>query len=343
LLYETWGLLCREVYLDMIGIYQDDFIDYLKRKLGNNIKTTSKNIICPCPFCEYNQDKDHYHMYISIEIPIFHCFKANCEQSGSLKKFLRKLEGHDISDKFVDKNKINKNRKQREIFVDNETIQTRIKVPVLNPSQFMLKDMYIKQRLKFSRHPTTLIKGLIYDIEQFIIMNHITVDEKLERLLPYLQSNFVGFLTENYSTVMFRNIDHSQNMKFYKLKIQQSNFLDYYMLPGGNINSKTIVLAEGIFDIFTEHIFDTLNIKNNVKLYASALSSKYISLIHSIIFHEQIFQPDIVILSDRGVSRKYYTYMKKYNKHIIDKLIVYYNRAGKDFNDTPIDPVKWNI
>jgi hypothetical protein len=174
-------------------------------------------------------------------------------------------------------------------------------------------------------------------------MNNIPVGESLFRMKDYLQTNFVGFLTENNSTVIFRNIDHSHSVKFYKLKIQQSNFLDYYKLPGNNINSKKIVLAEGIFDIFTEHIFDTLNIKNDVKLYASALSSKYISLVHSIIFHEQIFQPDIIILSDRGISREYYKQIKKYNRHIINKLEVYYNKNGKDFNDSPVTPIKYNI
>jgi hypothetical protein len=174
-------------------------------------------------------------------------------------------------------------------------------------------------------------------------MNDIIVDETLFRLKDYLQSNFVGFLTENNSTVIFRNIDSSHSLRFYKLKIQQSNFLDYYKLPGNNKNSKKIVLAEGIFDIFTEHIFDTLNIKNDVKLYASALSSKYISLVHSIIFHEQVFQPDIIILSDRGIGINYYKKIKKYNKHIINRLEVYYNKTGKDFNDTPVTPIKYAI
>jgi len=327
----------------MIGIYQDEFIDYLKNKLGDHIKTTSKNIICPCPYCEFNVDKDHYHMYISIEIPIFHCFHANCEQSGSLKKFLRKLEGHDISDEFIDKDKLAESTKRRKIFKDQEVIQSKIILPSITSSKFMLKDMYIKQRLKFSRTPIQLIKGLIFDIDAFIELNNIPVNETLFRLRDYLQSNFIGFLTENNSTVMFRNIDHTHSMKFFKLKIQQSNFLDYYKLPGGNKNSKKIVLAEGIFDIFTEHIFDTLNIKGDVKLYASALSSKYISLIHSVIFHEQVFQPDIIILSDRGIGRDHYKKMKKYNKHIVNRLTVYYNKTGKDFNDTPVTPVKYNM
>ena len=132
-------------------------------------------------------------------------------------------------------------------------------------------------------------------------------------------------------------------MKFYKMKIQQNNFLDYYKLRGHSPQSNKIVLAEGIFDIFSEHIFDTLNIKDDVKLFASALSSKYLALIQSIIFHEQVFQPEVIILSDRGIERKYYKTMKHFNKHIIDKLTVYYNKAGKDFNDTPVVPIKFVI
>ena len=327
----------------MIGIYQDSFIDYLERKLGVSMKVTSKNIICPCPWCEYKQDKDHYHMYISIEVPIFHCFHAGCEKSGTLRKFLSRLEGHDISDAFVDKTKLQESTKQREIFRDVEAIQQRIDLPPLQPKRFMLKEMYIKERLKFSNTSSLMIPGLIYDVDSFIQMNKIPVGETLFRLKDYLQSNFVGFLTSNNSTVMFRNIDHSQSMKFFKLKIQQNNFLDYYKLIANNKNSKKIVLAEGIFDIFTEHIFDTLNLKNDVFLYASALSSKYIALIQSIIFHEQIFKPDVIILSDRGIGKDYYKKMKKFNPHIINTLTVYYNKSGKDFNDTPITPIKYNI
>ena len=327
----------------MIGIYQDSFVDYLKRKLGDNIRTTSKNIIIPCPWCEYNQNKDHYHMYISLEAPIFHCFHAACEQKGVLKKLLQKLEGHDISDRFVDEKTLKESIKKREIFIDQEEVQRKIYTPTINSKRFMLKDMYIQKRLKFTRTPTHMIKGLIYDVESFIQMNRIPVDETLFRLKDYLHSNFVGFLTENNSTVIFRNIDDSHSMKFFKLKVQDNNFLDYYKLLGGNYFSKTIVLAEGIFDIFTEYLFDSLNIKNKVKLYASALSSKYASLIQSIVYHEQIFKPDIVILSDRGISPLYYKKIKKYNTHIINTLTVYQNKNGKDFNDTPIIPVKLNV
>ena len=325
----------------MIGIYQDSFVPYLQKKLGNHIKTTSKNLIIPCPWCEYNQDKDHYHMYISLDVPIFHCFHANCEKSGTLGKLIKALEGHDISEKFVDRNVLKESLKKREVFVDAEIKQKHIMFPEINSSKFMLKDMYIKQRLKFSNISTSMIKGLIYDFEEFLRINELPVYENVFRIKEYIQSNFVGFVTENKSTVIFRNIDDSHSMKFYKYVIQKSNFLDYYKLPGYNKNSNKIILAEGIFDIFTEHLFDSLDLKRDVKLYASALSSKYISLIQSIVFHEQLFKPEVIILSDQGIGLDYYKKIKKYNSHIIDKFVVYYNKGGKDFNNTPVIPTKF--
>jgi len=327
----------------MIGIYQDSFEQYLKNKLGDYFKLTSKNIIVPCPYCEYQQKKDHYHMYISLEIPIFHCFHAGCEQSGTLRKFLKRLEGHDISETFVDKKQFEELAKKKEIFVDKEKDKIRITLPPLDKHRFVEKEFYVKNRLKFADIPTSRIKGLVYNVDSFIDLNNIIVDESLFRLRDYLQNNFVGFLTENNSTVMFRNIDHKHTMSFYKLKIQNNNFVDYYKLSGNSPKSNKIVLAEGIFDIFTENLFDSLNLKNDVKLYASALSSKFLPLIHSIMFHEQIFQPEVVILSDRGIDKKYYETMKYFNKHIIDKMIVYYNKAGKDFNETPVVPIKFVI
>lgn len=327
----------------MIGIYQDDFVEYLKERLGDNVKVTSRNLVIPCPFCEYPKEKTHYHMYISLEAPIFHCFKAECEASGTLRKLLKKIEGSDISDKFIDKDKLKEFTQKREVFVDKEISKQRVLLPPLKIHRFQTKELYLKKRLKFTNVPSEYVKGLVYDVEEFININKIPVDESLFRLRDYLQNNFVGFLTENKTTVIFRNIDDSHAMRYYKLKIQDDNFLDYYKLPGNNPKSNRIVLAEGIFDIFSEHIFDYLNIKNDTKLYASALSSKYVALIYSIIFNEQIFKPDIVILSDRGVSMDYYKKIKKYRGYLFNTLEIYYNKTGKDFNETPVNPLKYVV
>jgi len=327
----------------LIGIYKDDFLEYLKDNLGDHLKITSKNIIVPCCWCEFKQEKDHYHLYISLEAPIFHCFHAGCERGGTLDKFLRHIEGHDISDVFIDKNKMQEMAKQREILTTSDEKLKTVAIPQLDKNRFPYKEMYVKKRMKFANIPTRMLKGLIYDVESFISMNNIPIDETLFKLKDYLHNNFVGFLTEHNSAVMFRNVDHSHTMKFFKMKIQFPKFLDYYRLPGGNKTSNKIVLAEGIFDIFTEHIYDFLKLKSKVRLYASVLSSKYQGLIQSLVYHEQIFRPDIIILSDRGVEQSYYENLQYYNKHIINSLAVYYNKTGKDFNTTPVTPVRIDI
>lgn len=322
----------------MIGIYQDDFVDYLKDNLGDRIRTTNKNIIVPCPWCEYDQEKDHYHLYIGLDAPIFHCFHGGCEVGGVLSKFMKKMAGHDVSDTFIDKAKVKEFEKLKNLFVEKDEKLKKVQLPPVNQKAHTAKEFYLQKRLKFSNLSSSNIKGLIYDIHEFININNIPVDESLFRLRDYLHNNFIGFLTNNGTTAMFRNIDNSHSMRFFKLKIQDSNFLDYYRLPGNNPKSSKVVLAEGIFDIFSEHIYDFINIKSDVRLYASVLSSKYIGLIQSIVYHEQLFRPDVIILSDRGIEGDYYKKLKYFNQHIINTLTVYYNKTGKDFNETPVIP-----
>ena len=80
-----------------------------------------------------------------------------------------------------------------------------------------------------------------------------------------------------------------------------------------------------------------------MKLYASVLSSKYLGLIQSIVYHKQLFRPDVVILSDRGISLEYYKKLKYFNQHIINTLSIYYNKTGKDFNTTPVTPEEYKV
>ena len=184
----------------MIGIYQDDFVDYLKKHIGVEPRTTIKNIIIPCPWCEYDQEKDHYHLYIGLDAPIFHCFHGGCEIGGVLSKLMRKIAGHDVSDVFIDKEKVKENEKLKNIFVEKDEKLKGIKLPAVKPNMFPAKDFYLQKRLKFSNIRSENIKGLIYDIHEFINLNNIPVDESLFRLRDYLHNNFIGFLTGHNPT-----------------------------------------------------------------------------------------------------------------------------------------------
>lgn len=327
----------------MIGIYNDSFINYLKQYLGESIKITSKNLICACPFCgEHTQVKSHYHLYISIEAPIFHCFNASCEASGSISKLCKKLEGKDVSEKYIDKEKI-KELQKNNIKLSIPKEKKKLIIPELKEDLYKLKSLFLKGRLKYSIQNLKNIKGLIFDIDEFIRINNVNTDDRFNRIKPYLQSNFIGFLTENESVVMFRNIDNNSEFRFFKLFISQERFLDYYKLYGGNYNSNNVILAEGIFDIYSEQIFDYTNLRKDTKLYAAGLSTSYDALIKSLSFNEKIYRMNVTILSDRNVGLEYYKKIKHYNSHIIDTMTIYYNRLAKDFGENSISIEKFII
>jgi len=321
----------------MIGIYEDSFVTFLEDTFGsNNVKVKSKNIVIPCAWCEYEETKNQYHLWISLEAPIFHCFKSNCpKKAGFVSDLLRKITGSDISDKYIDSNLLN--QKKLESQKQTKTNLKQLKIPELNEDQFKLKSLYVKKRLGFNVDLKS-IKGMIFDVNKFIELNCdiISFDYNISKLRNYLQSNFIGFVTENTGIVFFRNIDSTHSIKHIKSELQDSKFIDYYRLNGMNFNSNHVILAEGVFDIWSEFIFNVLDLRNETKLYASVLSSNYKSLIKSIVYNENIYQLDVSILSDRDVSLEYYHKLKKFNGHIIKSLNVYYNKGGKDFNDFPL-------
>jgi len=325
----------------MLGIYKDDFKIFLEQNF-RSVRITSKNIILPCSWCEQdtpNVKKKHYHLYIALNAPIFYCFR--CSNGGGLYKLLQKVAGTDVSEKYIDKElvkKVSKDQIQRV-----EEPKKRLQLPELDEELFHLKSLFMKKRLGYTNSPLSSVKGLILDANKFWEVNNIPITSDLFRMKDFLQENFVGVLTENETKVIFRNIDPETDFRYYKYQIRQTEFLDYYKLVGGSYNSNQVILAEGIFDILSESIFDNVGLKNSTKLYAAALSKSYSSLLKSIIFNEQIFKLRVIILSDKDVELEDYKKLKKYNGHIIESLTVYYNKNKKDFADFPVLPEKFII
>jgi len=324
-------------------IYENGFIEYLRTHLGDPIDVKNRNIICRCPWCEYQTDKKHYHMYISTEAPIFHCFHGGCEISGTIPKLLRKISGKDESDKYVDLEKLNNITRRTDIRKREVFVPRSISLPLLKTDLFKYKELYLKKRFKFANFPLSNVKGLVFDINEFIYMNNVELTDQLIRLRDYLQTNFIGFLTEYKTSLILRNVDPIATFKHFKIKLADSPFPDFYQLPGSRKDSNTVIVGEGVFDIYTEYLFDYLNFRNQTRLYASALKGGYQSLLKSISFFEQIFRMNVVVLSDRDVDIDYYRKLKFFNGHLIDNLTIYYNRSGKDFNVTPVIPEKFVI
>lgn len=327
----------------MTGIYDNKFLELLQNTIGN-YRVKSKNIVCRCPWCEFDKPSGHFHLYISTETPIFHCFHAGCPKgSGTIPSLIKKLSGKDNSDDYVDKQKIEEFKKTRVELKYTVKEVKEIKIPKLNERLFAHKAMYVKSRIKHINVDLQSVKGLIFDIAEFVKTNNITLEQHIIRMWDYIQSNFVGFLTENKSVLICRNIDPNSKLRHCKLKIQETDYLDYYKINGPNFWSNNIVVAEGVFDIFNESIFDCTGIKKDSAFFASALSSNYESIVRSIAFYEDMYKINLHILSDRDVGLKNYKWLKYNNNHLLDSVTVYYNRTGKDFASTPCVPEKFIV
>jgi len=310
-----------------IGIYDEKFIDYLKEYFGEDkVKIKGSTIVCPCPWCEWGEDKRHYHLYISTELPIFHCFYAGCNESGRIKKLLKKISGTTKATSYINTSKI----KKIDIRLKSNKKYSKIILPEIRPKEFSHKEMYLHKRFGFIDIDLTQINGLIFDIEKFVTLNKIQLDEKQKKLLPFLQSNFVGFKSENDSLVMMRNIDASSKFRHYKLKLQEPQLLDYYLIRN-NPKGNKIVLAEGVFDIYVEYLYDNLRIKNDVLLYACGYTTSYAALMKSLAFYENIYQPEVIILSDKDVKSYFYKKLKMTKRHLFSNMKIFYNKCDKDF------------
>lgn len=322
------------------------------------VKETSKNIISICPMCGDHPDPSKRgHLYVSKDVskPICHCFFSHC--AFIIPKLITLVTGDkSLADRVISKDELNdvlKKTQQEKIKVTVK--EATITVPVLNVDKFPHKVDYINKRTNHMWDVTKIPK-LIFDFEEFISINNLSseIGEYLSNYdIERLQSDFVGFLGRNNSMLYCRSIDDDSKYKFRKVQIQKRypDLLDYVSVPGNNKNSKTIVFSEGTFNILVESAYDSLQIKNDVRLYVACQSWSYIAALKSVLFDEMLFNCDVIILSDRDKFIKHYHEFYEQSKHVINSFSIFYNRTGKDFGCYPPSPFeniyvekqkKWN-
>lgn len=306
-------------------IYDESFKDILEIHLSPLIEK-DKNFICRCPWCELNEEKTHYHLYISKEIPAFNCF--HCSKHGHISILLKAINIRQDIDNLIVKSNISSNKKNLESIAYKEFI-----LPEIEEFNFPDKIKYIKKRLG-NDFDVKNIKNLILDFQKFIEINKIQNFSDM-RWLEVYQKDYIGFLFDHHSKLLIRSIEN----KFYK-KIQLFEYHedDLYSLTTGQ-NPDTIIVGEGTFDIYSQYSFNFLNINKPV-IYVAALSNNYLRAIKYAIKEYQCFLPNVIVLSDSNIDKKYYSFIRYKIKPIVTKLSVYYNGTGKDFNEAPITPVR---
>jgi hypothetical protein len=184
------------------------------------------------------------------------------------------------------------------------------------------------------------IPNIVFNFIDFFNINNLDIVGEGKTManfeLDLIQNKFVGFLSENKTFLYCRNIDPNDKFKFRKIPLQENPYglLDYWKIPISR-TSNTIVLSEGNFDILSEYAFDSLGIRDGVRLYASGNTFSYSSLLKSVCFNESLYNVDVIILSDSDKPAKWYTKFLKDNSHILKSCKIYMNKRGKDFGVFP--------
>jgi len=327
-------------------------IDQLKVLLRDHntiVKETTKNFIVHCCYCgDHPNPRKKGHLYVSKDpnVPVVHCFF--CNHSTPLEVFLFDITGDKKSINLV----VSKEELERYQRTGTKSVKksksTNYVLPEIDHDSFNLKRAYIKKRANFCLEPQNL-PGLIFNFEEFFSTNKLTdkmIADLGNRGLDMMQNKFVGFLSRNQSMIYCRCIDSGEYYQFRKISLQEPKFgmLDYVCFPGNNPKSNVVVLAEGTFDILGEYVSNSLNMNDKVRLFAAGQSYSYSSLIKSVSFDENLFKMKVIILSDRDKKVNWYSKFVENNKHIIDTVKFFYNKAaGGDFGSYPIRPFEMRL
>jgi len=325
-------------------------IDNLRKLIKDKklwVKETTKNIICICPYCgDHKDDRKKGHLYVSKnpEIPVVHCFIGGCAKG--LVQFIEDISGSRVAaDLIISKEEVNKAKKKSKSEGAVQKNQDVYDIPKLDIKPFPMKVSHIKKRTNGNLTPEQ-VPNLIFDFQTFFSMNNLgsVVENEVGEFLTTLQRQYVGYLVENQSYIVCRNIDPKSEFKHRKIRERNFGLLDYYKVDGGNPDSDKIVLAEGVYDVLGEYSANSLKYKGNVRLYASGQSYSYASLLKAVLFDECLCKADVVILSDSNISTPFYRKLLTNYKHVIKNLKVFYNKnKGGDFGSFPLAPVELRV
>jgi hypothetical protein len=305
----------------------------------------SKNFICRCPYCkDHPNPKKQGHLWISknSELPIGHCFY--CNGAWPISKIITDITGDKSAiDGIIDPSEQNNFNKKTNIPKHSKERYRPLKLP--NTDGFEGKKVYINKRTN-NLISVDKVPNLVLDFNMFFKINNLDMvgsDKQLSNNeFDLFQRKFIGFLSNHNTTLYCRNTDNSDKYLFKKIILQEDPYamLDYYSINGDNPKSNTIVLAEGNFNILGEYLTDSLNIRNDVKIYASGNGMTYGSLIKSVCFDNNLYQTKVIILSDNDKKLIDYRKIIKESEHLVTKIEIYYNKSGKDFGVFPIIPIK---
>ena len=313
------------------------------------------NVVVKCPICgEGHKKHDHGHCYIGLinnhPPVVYHCFIGEC--SGIVTpEFLHSM---DIFDSELDNilNIFNKSydklsKESRKIYLVQKKKDNLVIPDILNYQNNINKLYYLQNRMKinFSLENCKNLR-MVFSLYDFLEANDIkpNIRRYKKRILNIVDNDYIGFLANNNSHIVFRNTKNNDNLRYLKYEI-------FDEIPQGSIiytipNTKCDIFSEDINLNIAEGTFDILGVYNSIyrgnkinNIYAACCGSGYLNTIRYFIKMGFIGNLNVNIYSDKDKDPAFYkkTYMNI--KPWVKSINIFYNELSKDYG-VPKDEIE---
>lgn len=310
-----------------------------------------------CPYCgDTKKSLRDGHFYVKINpeddfIMGFNCFR--CGETGIINDETIDLMGGDEELKqhiqILNKNSRRKNKKlilseQELLYFDFQYV-----MPDYTKEYQRRKLEYIENRLGITLGDEDMKSyKIITSLSSFLKENGIHEYPFERGILNMIERNYVGFLSNGNSHIIFRDITEKEKFQSIKYPITQECMRNkiFYTVSGNNLDiftkdEITINIAEGVMDIIgvSEHFQqkkeNTMNIAVTGKYYEIMLSRLIkMGLVGSNITINIYSDNDMMYGNKKNAYTTSYEYYKKTLskfKPLYKKINIFYNMKAKDF------------
>lgn len=321
-----------------------DIINDLKNRDVFTQQVSNIEIRTRCPFCG---DTDHNfntgHLYLRINpndnLPIvYNCFR--CPAQGVLKYEDLELLGL-FDNKYKEKifllnrtsDKVSRDYSEsKDVYFEYEL-----------PRRYDLEKIsYVENRLGiyFSEEDFQNMK-IITSLREFLVINKIDTITCKKSMANYVEKNYVGFLSNNNSYILFRDITDKSKIRWYKYPItreSQGQKIFYSMKSQVDIYTNddiVINMSEGVFDCLgvNYHIYN--NQSSNI--LNIAVCGKFYNKVIKHLFSLGLVGDNVTINiyadndGKEDTSIEYYSRILKKYSYLVKELNVYHNLKDKDY------------
>jgi len=293
-------------------------------------------VITRCPYCGDSRRKlyNYGHLYISLSVPFFICFR--CNERGHIKKLLKTFISKNICT--TEEAKLVLQAYEGKT-VNFKTINTTSSIITRNLT-YKLNDhqyAYVRDRINSDFDPklyNIVSPDDLMENSNFMSLNSPIVKKlhQNKHFLSDFKSNYVAFISLLRTVVVFRRITQGEP-RYIQIYTDNHDPYDVYCpdasKPFDLTKFDTFIIAEGVFDILNHNV--SLNRKGHCRLavFGKARLSKGLDILHSYFVEPK----HIILYLDKDVIKDRFTLNMLQFAYKDTAVKFFYNKLGKDMGE----------